>query len=121
MSEEVAQTDEESGRDKLKKITAEKKKLRKQEKELRESLDANKEQRKDARKKVSRSKAEVFEKRANLAGCVRMINKLVLAKSIKQNLKEFKTISEKFFVDSSAFIEASNDHIEALEELAKYE
>lgn len=110
-----------SNKETLKKIAAKKKKLREQEKALRLEMDANKEERKAARKKVTRTKAEVFEKRQNITAAIRAVNQVMLTKSIKNNIDDFKTAIDNFFECSSEFINDANDHIEAIEELEKYE
>jgi uncharacterized membrane protein YgaE (UPF0421/DUF939 family) len=112
---------EKSKSEMLKSITAEKKKLREQEKELKLELDANKGKRKESRQNVTRTKVEAFEKRQLLTNALRMINKAMLTKSIKNNIDDFRDAVDEFYKSSSEFIHAANEHIDAIEVLEKYE
>ena len=105
----------------LKALRAQKRAIADQEKAIKETLDADKENRKKAKRDVTRSKNEAEEKRGLVTKAVRKVNAVMLTKSIKNNAGEFEEALEGFQESASSFIDAANSHLEAIEELAKYE
>ena len=118
---EIAPESKLSRGEELKQLKAQKKAIADQERALRTELDADKDARKSARRQVTRSKNEVMEKRQAMSGAMRKINNVMLTKSIKNNVADFETALEEWQAAATDFINAGNEHVEAIEALGKYE
>ena len=105
----------------LKKIQEQKREIRKKEKELKAALDASKENRKKARLKVAKAKVAALDSRKKMSDAMKELNGIMLTKSIKNNLDEFKKICGTFYAAASDMIENNDTLIEAMEELKKHE
>lgn len=104
----------------LKESKAKRKELLKAERDLETQLNASKEERKEARKDVTRTRIVVQEALKELKLTIRKINTIVVAGKTSTMATEFKAANARLLENTDFYLTVSDEHTNAMDKLTEH-